>query len=201
MNVVAVVGSPRKGKATDLLVDKAIEGIKSVDPDSNVTKLHLTDYTLQYCRNCLVCRDSKTDGPVARCMIRDDMDVLNDYILNSDCLIFGTPVHSAHVTAPMMTFLERICWIYAKPEGQILTVKGIPVPRSDKRRKAVIIVVSGIIPPIFRRFCDEATPHIKDILRCSLNAKTVGTLYAGGIEHRGVKQYYDEAYNLGKRLV
>jgi len=29
MNLLAIVGSPRKGKATDTLVDKAIEGVKS----------------------------------------------------------------------------------------------------------------------------------------------------------------------------
>ena len=33
MNVLAIVGSPRNGKATDLLVDKAIEGVKSKAPD------------------------------------------------------------------------------------------------------------------------------------------------------------------------
>jgi multimeric flavodoxin WrbA len=201
MNVLAVVGSPRKGKATDILVDKVIDGVKSVDSDCHVTKLHLTDYTIEYCRNCLVCRDSKTDGPIARCAIRDDMDIIHEYILNSDALIFGTPVHSAHVSAPMMTFLERICWTYAKPERQIFTVKGCPVPRSDKKRKAVIIVVSGIVPPIFRRFCDYATPHIKDVLECSLNAKIMGTLYAGDTEHRGVGHYFEGAYHLGKKLV
>ena len=39
MNLLAIVGSPRKGKATDTLVDKAIDGVKSKAPDYNVKKL------------------------------------------------------------------------------------------------------------------------------------------------------------------
>jgi hypothetical protein len=38
MNLLAVVGSPRKGNATDKRVDKAIEGFKSKSPDCSVKK-------------------------------------------------------------------------------------------------------------------------------------------------------------------
>ncbi|MDI6644184.1 MAG: flavodoxin family protein [Methanobacteriaceae archaeon] len=201
MHVLAVVGSPRKGKATDKLVDKAISGVKFKNPDCEVQKIHLTDYDINYCRNCLVCRDTVTDQPQARCTIRDDMDKINDYILKSDALIMGTPVHSSFVTAPMATFLERIVWVFAKPEGKILNLKGLPKPRTDKKRKLAIIVVSGGVPPILRRFCDNATHHINDVLNCSLNTKKVGDMYAGDVENRGVELYMEKAYNLGKKLL
>ena len=201
MYVLAVVGSPRKGKATDTLVDKAIMGLKSKNPDAEVKKVHLTDYDINYCRNCLMCRDTVTEEPMARCSIRDDMDVIDEYLLKSDALIIGTPVHSSYVTAPMATFLERIAWVFAKPEGKILNLEGIPKPRSDKKRKLTIIVVSGSVPPVYRRFCDNATHHIKDVLHYSLNTKKVGDMYAGDVEHRGVDHYLDQAFNLGKKLV
>ena len=201
MNLLAIVGSPRKGKATDLLVDKAIEGARSKAPDCHVKKLHLIDHDIQYCKNCLACRDSKTNDPVADCIIKDDMDILRENVLQSDLLIFGTPVHMGYATAIMMSFLERICWTFAKPEGKILTIAGCPVPRSNKQRKAIIIVTSGIVPPVYRRFCDDATALIKQTAKDSLNAKTVGDLYAGDIEHRGVEYYSNQAFNLGQRLV
>ena len=201
VHVLAVVGSPRKGKATDKLVDKAIEGVRFKDPDCEVQKIHLTDYDINYCRNCLVCRDTVTDQPLARCTIRDDMDLIDDYILKSDVMIMGTPVHSSFVTAPMATFLERIVWVFAKPEGKILNLKGIPQPRSDKKRKLAIIVVSGSVPPLYRRFCDNATQHIKDVLHHSLNTEKVGDMYAGDVEHRGINFYLEKAFNLGKKLV
>jgi len=201
MNLLAIVGSPRKGKSTDTLVDKAIEGAKSKNPDCNVKKINLIEQDIQFCKNCLACRDAETEEPVAKCTIRDDMDHIKEDVLKSDALIFGTPVHMGYATAIMMAFLERICWTFAKPERRILTIHGCPKPRSDKKRKAVIIITSGIIPPIYRKFCDEATALIRDTIRDSLNAKTLGDMYAGDIEHRGVEHYFDKAYKLGMNLV
>jgi multimeric flavodoxin WrbA len=106
MNLLAIVGSPRKDKATDTLVDKVIEGVKSKSPNCNVKKLHLIDHDIQFCKNCLSCRDSKTKNSVAKCSIRDDMDYIREDVLKSDSLIFGTPVHMGYATAIMMAFLE-----------------------------------------------------------------------------------------------
>lgn len=200
MNILAIVGSPRKGKATDMLVDKAIEGVTARHPDAAVTKINLADHHIEYCRNCLTCRDANTEEPLSPCIIKDDMPPLYEKILTSDALILGTPVHSGYVTALMMIFLERITWTFAKPEKSYLNIKGCPTPRSDKKRKAIIIVTSGIIPPMYRRFCDWATACIKGIVKDALNAKTVGDLYAGDIEHRGVAHYFDKAFSLGKKL-
>ena len=201
MDLVAIVGSSRKGKATDTLVDKAIEGAKARFENCNVKKIHLADYDIRFCTNCLACRDSQTKGPLARCTIQDDMDRIRKDLLESDYLIFGTPVHMGYATGIMMTFLERICWTFAKPQGKIFTIAGCPIPRSNKTRRAVIIVTSGIVPPLFRRFCDDATKLIRQTAKDSLNAKTVGDLYAGDIEHRGAEHYFKKAFNLGRKLV
>ncbi len=201
MNVLAIMGSPRKGKATDLLVDKAIEGVKSKAPNCNVKKLNLIDYDIQHCTNCLICRESKTSEPVTRCSIRDDMDQISVDVLNSDAMIFGTPVHMGYATGLMMSFLERICWTFAKPEKSYFIIRGCPLPRSDKKRKSITIVTSGIVPPMYRKFCNQAAPLIKGVIEDSLNAKTAGEMYAGDIEHKGVELYFDKAFKLGSKLV
>ncbi len=201
MNLLAIVGSPRKGKATDRLVDKAIEGVRSKSKDCNVKKINLIDYDIKYCKNCLACRDIKTTEPIAKCSIRDDMDELNKDLLNSDYLIFGTPVHMGYVTAILMTFLERICWTFAKPEGKVLTLSECPIPRADKKRKSITIITSGVIPPMYRKFCDDASSLIKQTVKDSLNGKTIGDLYAGDIEHRGVEHYFNKAFKLGAKLL
>lgn len=200
MNILAIVGSPRKGKSTDLLVDKAIEGAKSKAPNCSVKKINLIDYNIQHCRNCLCCRETKTSEPVAGCTIRDDMDHISVDVLNSDALIFGTPVHMGYATGLMMCFLERVCWTFAKPEKSYLVIRGCPLPRSDKKRRSITIVTSGIIPPMYKRFCNQAAPLIKGVIKDSLNAKTVGEMYAGDIEHRGVDRYLDRAFKLGTKL-
>jgi hypothetical protein len=47
----------------------------------------------------------------------------------------------------------------------------------------------------------KATPLIKRTIQDSLNATTVGDMYAGDIEHRGVDYYLERAFNLGSKLV
>ncbi|MCP4545240.1 MAG: flavodoxin family protein [bacterium] len=200
MNLLAIVGSPRKGKATDTLVDKTIEGVLLKSPDVSIKKLYLADHEIGHCRDCLTCWKSDTDGPIARCVIRDDMDGIGQDILWADALIVGTPVHMGFATALMMSFLERICWTFAKPEKSYLIVKGCPAPRSDKRRKAVVLAVSGMIPGRFKRMCNWATPQIKGVIKDSLNAKTVGELYAGDVWHTGVERYFARAVKLGRKL-
>ena len=44
MNLLAVLGSPRKGKSTDVLLDKVIEGARSADADLSVRKISLIDH-------------------------------------------------------------------------------------------------------------------------------------------------------------
>jgi len=200
MNVLAIVGSPRKGKATDTLVDKAIEGVKSRNPNCSVKKIYLADHDIKFCRDCLACwKDTKSE-PYARCVIRDDMDGIFEEIARADRLIMGTPVHMGYATAMMMSFLERTCWTFARPEKNYLTVKGCPGARTKKERKAVIIAVSGMIPPFYKRFCNWATPQIKQSIHDSLNAKTVGRMYAGDVWHLGVEHYSDKAFQLGTKL-
>ena len=201
MNLLAIVGSPRKGKATDTLVDKAIEGVTSRNPDCKVKKIHLADHDIKYCRDCLACWKDTEAKPYAKCVIRDDMDMIFQEIAKADRLILGTPVHMGYATGMMMAFLERICWTFARPEKNYLSVKGCPGPRSTKERKAVIIAVSGMIPPFYKRFCNWATPQIKQTLHDSLNARTVGKMYAGDVWHLGVEHYSDMAFKLGTKLV
>lgn len=110
MNLLAIIGSPRKRKATDTLVDKAIEGVMKKSPGTSVKKIHLSDNKINYCKDCLTCLRSETEGPIAKCVIRDDMDDINQDILKADSLIIGTPIHMGYASALVMTFLERICY-------------------------------------------------------------------------------------------
>ena len=62
------------------------------------------------------------------------------------------------------------------------------------------ILSSGIIVPLLRMFCDDATKLIKSTIGDSLNAKLIGTLYAGGVEKVGMDRYLERARKLGQKL-
>lgn len=201
MNLLAIIGSPRKGKTTDTLVTKAIEGILEKSPNTSVKKIYLSDHEIHHCKDCLTCWKSDAEAPIAKCVINDDMDDIKQHVLNADSLIMGTPVHMGFATSLMMTFLERICWTFAKPDKNYIIIKGCPAPRSNKKRKAIIIVVSGMIAPRYKKFCNWATLQVKGVLKDSLNAKIVGQLYAGNVWHKGIEHYSNKAFKLGRKLL
>jgi multimeric flavodoxin WrbA len=199
MNILAIMGSYRKGKTIDTLMDKAIEGARANNiSDIQVDKLYLVDKNIKYCRNCMVCRRDDENRNIAKCVISDDMEIIYPMIEKADGFIFGTPVNMGAATAVMKTFLERTCWVFAKPGKR--PIHGCPTPRTTRKKRAIIIVSSGIIPPLFRRWCDDATPLIRSLCVSNFNAKVLGSLYAGAVEKRGVEAYFDRAYKLGKKL-
>ena len=199
MKLAAIMGSYRKGKTIDTLVDRAIEGVTSVAPAVKVEKITLIDRNIEYCRNCGVCRNDDPSKPIARCAVNDDMQEILPLMREADAYIFGTPILEGTVNAVTKTFLERICWTLARPGRW--PVKGCPEPRTSDRKRAIAIMSSGIIVPLLRRFCDDATKLIKSTIGDSLNAKLVGTLYAGGVEKVGMDRYLAGAHKLGRKLV
>jgi multimeric flavodoxin WrbA len=143
-------------------------------------------------------RSDNPDKNQADCIINDDMNIIYPLLNEADGYIFASPINMGHITAVMKTFLERICWVFAKPEKY--PVQGCPVPRSDRNKKIVVITSTDIIKPVLRKFCDDATPLIKQTAHDSLNAKMTGSLYAGGVEKRSTVYYAQKAFNLGLKL-
>ena len=43
------MGSYRKGKTIDTLLDRAIEGVKNADPEAEIEKIILIDRDIEYC--------------------------------------------------------------------------------------------------------------------------------------------------------
>lgn len=146
----------------------------------------------------MICREDDPSKPIADCPIGDDMQELFPAIEKADAFIFATPINCGTVTAVMKTFLERTCWTLAKPGRW--PFKGCPAPRSTNKKRAIVILSTGIVPPLLRYFCDDATSLIKSNASCCFGAKVVGTLYAGDVEGRGIGGYLEKAHRLGKLL-
>ena len=197
MRILAVMGSYRKGRCVDKLVDEAIAGALSAG-DVEVDKVTLIERRIEYCRNCLSCRDNPTDAERAPCAIRDDMDEIAPQIERADAFIFGSSIAIGTVTAVMKTFLDRVVWCFARPGRWPL--KGCPQPRTKRERSAIILLASSVVPPIIRFTCDDATKVMRDVCEDALNARVIGSLYAGAIEKRGLERYLPKARELGRRL-
>lgn len=105
MKVIAVNGSPRKTWNTATLLQKALDGSKSVGSDTEL--IHLYDLNFKGCISCFACK--RKDGKfIGRCAMQDGLTSLLDKIGDCDVLLLGSPIYFGNVTGEMRSFLERL---------------------------------------------------------------------------------------------
>jgi len=195
MKFMAIVGSPRKGGNTDILVDKVIEGAKS-KKEVDATKIYIVDKKINYCTGC----GGHLGGK--KCTQKDDMDEILSEMEKCDALVFGTPNHVRVASAPMVNFLTRmIPLLVMKPvfdENKNIIDVEVNSKVAGKRVGAVIsqgdpmASSSALVLQILaNNFADLRMKFVGDVL--SLNNLKRG-------EVAGKKEELDRAFALGARL-
>ena len=99
MKVLGLVGSGRKDGNTNTLVDKILEGAKTKGHETK--KMFLADVTISPIGDCSACRKA------GQCLKKDDFDAVMNEVLESDCVIFGTPIYWTGPTGQMKNFVDR----------------------------------------------------------------------------------------------
>jgi len=101
MNILALIGSPRKGSNTDILVDRILRGCRERRHTSE--KLYLYDFEISPCIDCRRCKTKNYE-----CAIKDGMIKIYPKMKQADVLIFGTPVYWYGPTGKMKLLIDRI---------------------------------------------------------------------------------------------
>lgn len=101
MKILALIGSPRKGSNTDILVEETLKGSKTKGHTSE--RIYLYDYEIS---PCLDCRKCKKDEYV--CAIEDGMQEIYPKMNEADLVIFGTPNYWYGPTAKMKLLIDRM---------------------------------------------------------------------------------------------
>jgi len=132
MKVLGVLGSPRIGGNSDILLDQALAGAK--DAGAQVEKIVLFRKRISGCYDCGKCNETGV------CAVKDDMLQVHKKILEADAIIHSVPVYFWSMTAQMKAYLDRWCaffdaewnWhkkYYPKMKGKkigLITVCGAP---------------------------------------------------------------------------
>ena len=116
-NILGIIGSPRKGGNTQVIVDQALGGAAHNGAETDT--LFLADMHIKECIGCHACWRGKP------CTQGDDMNDLFDVIASADGFVFGTPVYWYGPTAIIKAFLDRFVYFNC-PEHRGM-VKGKPV--------------------------------------------------------------------------
>jgi len=99
MKVIAVNGSSSKNWNTATLLQKALEGAKSVGADTEL--VHLYDLNYKGCTSCFACK-RKGSKFIGHCVMKDDLtSVLERIIECAVLLLLGSPIYFGNVTGEM----------------------------------------------------------------------------------------------------
>ena len=99
MKVLGIVCSPRNRGNTEILVKEALESARSMGAETEMIKV--TDMNITPCDGCESC------DITGECKIEDDMQVIYTKLLQSDGIIFGSPVYFWSVTAQAKAIIDR----------------------------------------------------------------------------------------------
>jgi multimeric flavodoxin WrbA len=101
MKILALIGSPRKGSNTDLLVDQILKGART--RGHLAEKIYLYDCEISPCIDCRRCK--KDDFT---CALKDEMLEIYPRLEEADLIVFGTPVYWYGPTGMMKLFIDRL---------------------------------------------------------------------------------------------
>lgn len=182
VKVLGVLGSPRRGGNTELLLDAALEG--AAEEGASIEKVVLDALDIRPCTACDGCRDG------IRCVLNDDMAALYPKIEDADAIVLASPVYFESVTAQTKAFIDRCQLFWCRK--YLLGMKG-------KRRAGALLAVGARVRTDFH--APEATAralfHTLDAMPCQVLA------YAGFEEPRSIEDHPDalrESRELGRQL-
>ena len=99
MKVLGIVGSPRRGGNTEILVDEVLRG--AAEAGAQTDKVILSELNIAPCTACDACLET------GECILQDDMAAVLEQMQGSEVWVLGTPVYWWGPTAQFKAFLDR----------------------------------------------------------------------------------------------
>lgn len=66
---------------------------------------------------CLACRGCQKDWSAANCVRRDDMGPIFEAVMESDLILFASPIYAWYCTAPLKAAMDRMVYAFNKYYG------------------------------------------------------------------------------------
>lgn len=101
MKIVILKGSPNRKGSSNLLAAEFIRGVK--ESRHSVRVVDAAHANIHPCTGCIHCG---YEGP---CVQKDDVNQIRQIILESDMLVFVTPLYYYGMSAQLKTLIDRFC--------------------------------------------------------------------------------------------
>jgi multimeric flavodoxin WrbA len=115
MQILGIVGSMRKNRHTDTLVNQVISDVKRIESGAVADVVYVADATIQPCR--VVCSSYCSNHPF-QCSIADDVTAILHQMIEADALIIGAPLYFRAPPARFQALIERLISIFFFHETQ-----------------------------------------------------------------------------------
>ena len=178
MKITVITGSARKNGTSNYMADEFIRGA-----EESGHEVYRFDSARADVKNCLGC--NACGMGTKPCIHKDDFVELREHLLNSDVVVFVTPMYYFGMSSTLKKVIDRFYSI--DPQLKEKTNKGILISVQHAP-------VDAVKEPI--------NAHYQAILSW-LNMENIGIINAIGIEsveHLKQTPYPKQAYELGKSL-
>ncbi len=164
MNVLGINGSPRgKSSHTDYMLQPFLDG--AGEAGAATETLYLKDLKIKPCTGCFSCW-LVTPGT---CILKDDMPGILEKVLDTDVMVFSTPLYNCSMSAYMKAFHERQLplvtpYVVINDQGEMAH----PLRYPEKGRQKWVLISNAGLPE---------TKHFDVLLE---NYRRLTTLHGGG---------------------
>ncbi len=107
MKIITLLGSPRKNGNTRQITLWMEEELTNLG--HNVTSIPLAEQTIN---GCLACGECKKEPDKIGCILNDNTITILKKLVESDLVIFASPLYFWGVTAQMKAFIDRTYSLY-----------------------------------------------------------------------------------------
>ena len=188
MKVLGIAGSPRRGGNTDILLEQALEGAKSIGAETET--IEISDLDISPCLHCDGCLEE------GNCVVNDDMQSVYTKLREADRIIIASPMFFMGLTAQTKALIDRCQALWA-----IKYVLKQPLAlNSGGERKGFFISVGGTG---YKDNFDSPRPILKSWIAV-IDVKFTGELTYAKIDEKGAIKDHPtalrDAFEAGKNL-
>ena len=181
--VVGVLGSPRRGGNSEVLLDQCLKGAR--DKGATTVKLVLRDLKIAPCQGCNQCL---TTG---ECKVADGMREVHRALLQADAVIVASPIYFSGLTGQTKCMIDRCQSLWAR--------ENLVGKKVEHSRKGAMILVGGDPKAVFRNAQSELKAFMKGI-----GITFHSELLVAGVEKSGEVRSHDaemrRAWEMGQEL-
>ncbi len=179
--ILGVVGSPRKKGNTHILVSRILDGAREEGATTEI--IFLGDLNIRECDGCYVCWKGK------QCSKKDDMNKVYPKIMQSDVIIFGTPVYWYGPTALMKCFIDRFVYFNC--------------PENRKKIRGKLAVIAAPFEENNPKTADLLVKFFEKSLHY-LEMNLINKILVPGVSRRGdilrKVELLEKGYKLGRKI-